>query len=245
MSKEIIDEVKDSTENLQEKADRMQKKNERTLAYFNDMDNPEYDDIEKDILKTGISIPEFKKQWAQSVNAMSGLDAEPIEGYLPTAENYSNVYDFKNSTWDDFATHFQDGLTRIAYGGGVIVPGLVASTQASGESPEWVNDWIEGVGDWFEETKERVSPESQESFFETGSLKSFAGGMGSGLASMAPMLLNFVPVVGKGAYVATTFADVFGSVLKNAQEHGLSQEDAARMALFTSIPVTALGKDWC
>lgn len=229
--------IKDNVE--EGKAEKFQEKTERTLAYFNDMDNPEFDDIEKDILSTGLSIPEFKKQWVESIDAVSGPQEESIAGALPD-ENYTNMYDFKNSVWDDFATHFQSGLNRVGYGLGVVVPGIAAAVP--GEESEFVTDWIDGMGEWYDKTEERTSIDSNKSFFETGNIRAFAGGMGSGLASMAPMVLSFIPFVGKALYTATTFSDVFGSVLKNGEENGLTVEQASQMALGLSIPITMLEK---
>jgi len=222
------------------KEERFAEKSKRTLEYFNDMDNPEYDDVEKDILATGVSIPEFKKQWIESIDAMSGDENESISGSMAPDESYSNVYDFKNSVWDDFATHFQQGMNRVGFGLGVVIPGIAAAVP--GEESEFVTDWIEGMTEWYEEAEERTSNQSNQSFFETGNIRAFAGGMGSGLASMAPMVLSFVPYVGKAAYMATTFSDVFGSVLSSGRENGLSIEEASQMALVLSVPITALEK---
>jgi len=250
MPEEIVHNTEDGntaqnqpTNNVNEEdsaAKAFQEKTARTIAYFNDMDNPEYDDIEKDILATGTSIPDFKKDFVESIDAMGGGEGESIMGMMPTDKNYSNVYDFKNSVWDDFATSFQGGLNRAAYGLGAVVPGIAAATQESGESPEWTTDWIEGMGDWHDATKERTSDASKQSFFETGSARAFASGMGSGLASMAPMALNFIPYVGSAAYLTTTFSDVFGTILENGQENVLSVENSSRMALALAIPITVL-----
>lgn len=219
---------------------KIQDKIQRTLEYYHDMDNPEYDDIEKDILKTGLSIPEFKRQFIRDVDAMMPHNSESIIHALPSDENIKDMYAFKNSVWDDFSTHFGNGINRIGYGLGVTIPGITAAFNKDDDSPEWVEDWIKEVGDWYEKSEGRSSEESNQSFFETGSLRAFAGGMGSGAASMAPMILGFIPYVGQAAYIGTTFGDVFGSVLKSGKDNGLSLEDSSRMALSLAPIITGM-----
>lgn len=214
-------------------------KDVRTAQYFNNPDSEDFQDIEKDILATGMSIPEFKKEWGRGLDSMGAEYSLGIRELVNPDADYHNMYDFKNSVWDDFSTHFQDGINRIGYGAGVVVPGLAAATQKDGESPEWVTDWIDEMGEWYDDTKERTSDASNQSFFETGSLRAFAGGLGSGAASMAPMVLSVIPYVGQGLYMATTFSDVFGATIKNGKDHGLSNEDAARMATIIAPIITA------
>ena len=214
----------------------------RTIEFYNNPSSDRYKDVEKRIKDSGLSMPEYKKEFIETVNIKYGPNAQDIGLYMPDDDHLSTIYDFQNSVWDDFATSFQGGLNRIAFGLGVTIPGIEAAAHKSGEAPEFMVDWIDNMTEWFEETKERTSDESKQSFFDTGSMRAFAGGLGSGAASMAPMLLSVIPYVGKAAYLTTTFADVYGSVLESGREHGLSVENSARMALALAIPITALEK---
>ena len=214
----------------------------RTIEFYNNPSSDRYKDVEKRIKDSGLSMPEYKKEFIETVNIKYGPNAQDIGLYMPDDDHLSTIYDFQNSVWDDFATSFQGGLNRIAFGLGVTIPGIEAAAHESGEAPEFMVDWIDNMTEWFEETKERTSDESKQSFFDTGSMRAFAGGLGSGAASMAPMLLSVIPYVGKAAYLTTTFADVYGSVLESGREHGLSVENSARMALALAIPITALEK---
>ena len=220
----------------------LQSKIARTLEYYNNPNTDKYKDVEERIKDSGMTMSEYRDKFVEQIDLLKPIDSQSISYSMPDNDHLSNIYDFQNSVWDDFATSFQGGLNRIGYGLGTTIPGIAASTQKSGESPEWASDIIKSMGEWHEATKERTSAESKQSFFETGGVRAFAGGLGSGAASMAPMVLSFIPVVGKAMYLTTTFADVFGSILESGKENGLSLENSSRMALSLAIPITALEK---
>jgi len=214
----------------------------RTIEFYNNPNSDKYKDVQERIANSGLTQSEYRNRFVGQIDRLNGPGAESIDLSMPDNDMNSNIYDFKNSIWDDFSTRFQDGLNRIGYGLQIVIPGISAATQESGTSPDWITDWIDASTDWYQQSKERVSDESNQSFFKTGSARAFAGGLGQGAASMTPMVLSFIPYVGKAAYLATTFSDVFGSILLNGKQNGLSVEDAARMATFLSVPITALEK---
>jgi len=172
---------KESNPNLVKSAANLRNlDDERILRYYNDRDNPEYFDVEQSIIDGGMTIQDFANEFKKDLDRRVPLgikQSNPME--LNFNEEIPSMYDFKNSAFDDFTTSFSNGLKRVQKG----IKMLPTMATAITADDAWADEWAEEVADWYEASSHRVSDLAGQSFFDTGSLRSFAGGMGSGLAS--------------------------------------------------------------
>lgn len=215
----------------------------RINSYLADVDNPEYQDVEQAIIGSGLTIQEFANRHVEFLDSQKGLfDAPAGSGTVNT--DIPDVYAFRNSAWDDFTTSFSNGMKRMTRG----IKMIPTSATVFTEDDSWADEWAEEVDDWYKRSQHRVSDLAGQSFFDTGSIRSFAAGMGSGMASLVPQvarILDLVPgLQGVGTSIATfgSFGDIYGSIVQNGLDNGLSIEEASTQGLLVGVPVAAIEK---
>ena len=117
------------------------------------------------------------------------FDAPAMAGNVN--DNIPYVYEFRNSVMNDFTTSFSNGMKRMQRGIKMIPTIGTIFT----EDDSWADEWAEEVDDWYKRSQHRVSDLAGQSFFDTGALRSFAGGMGSGIASLVPQIARVIDLV--------------------------------------------------
>jgi hypothetical protein len=145
---------------------------------------------------------------------------------------------YGGSAWDDFvATTVNAGMVRTAQGLADIPAYLGVLTADA----DWAKNWMEATSEWADGAEGFVSKTGNKSFFETGDLRSLAGGLGQGIGSMIPML------AAAGITVATggAAAPVLGGMTTAGTLAGVS---ASAINMMPSIVDEGLywydGKDW-